>query len=268
MSGKGRSQMMQGWYQQSIAQHARDNQDDDEDDDDDEEEDEVVSQNESVDYKEQYKRLKRKLKYLIYENECYQENLRNSRAKLLEIARDRSFLLDRLLQYEKVDISSSSESGEDTESSDGEVELPRPDVTKRRKVEASSHPQPQQIHPGSTSATQKNSAPSKKKKATIRVSKQNSSTASHGSLTIPSISPAASSLAPDGHMTPEEVERHLSARGQSFIGLLPEKAPPTVPTEMFSNEPSLDSESNDQGDLETSPSNMGEDCLSVDMLGD
>lgn len=41
-------------------------------------------------------------------------------------------------------------------------------------------------------------------------------------------------------MTPEEVERHLSARGHSFMGLLPERAPPTVPTEMFSNEPSLD----------------------------
>lgn len=270
MSGKGRSQMMQGWYQQSIAQHARDTQDDeddDDDDDDDEEEDEVISQNEIVDYKAQYKRLKRKLKYLIYENECYQENLRNSRAKLLEIARDRSFLLDRLLQYEKVDISSSSESGEDTESSDGEVELPRPDI-KRRKLEASSHPQPQQTHSASTSTTQKNPAPAKKKKPTMRMTKQNASNLGHGSLTIPSISPAASSLAPDGHMTPEEVERHLSARGQSFIGLLPEKAPPTVPTEMFSNEPSLDSESNDPGDFETSPSNIGEDCLSVDMLGD
>lgn len=64
-------------------------------------------------------------------------------------------------------------------------------------------------------------------------------------------------------MTAEEVERHLQSR-QSFIELVPEKAPPTVPTEMFSNEPSLDSESNDQM-IETSPSNMGEDCLSVDM---
>lgn len=42
----------------------------------------------------------------------------------------------------------------------------------------------------------------------------------------------------DGHMTPEEVERHLQS--QSFLDLVPERAPPTVPTEMFSNEPSLD----------------------------
>lgn len=43
----------------------------------------------------------------------------------------------------------------------------------------------------------------------------------------------------DGHMTAEEVERHLQSR-QSIIGMVPERAPPTVPTEMFSNEPSLD----------------------------
>lgn len=43
----------------------------------------------------------------------------------------------------------------------------------------------------------------------------------------------------DGHMTPEEVERHLQSR-KTFLKLLPERAPPTVPTEMFSNDPSLD----------------------------
>lgn len=42
----------------------------------------------------------------------------------------------------------------------------------------------------------------------------------------------------DGHMTPEEVERHLQS--QNYVELVPERAPPTVPTEMFSNEPSLD----------------------------
>jgi len=46
-------------------------------------------------------------------------------------------------------------------------------------------------------------------------------------------------LMSDGHMTPEEVERHLESR-QTYLELVPEKAPPTVPTEMFSNDPSLD----------------------------
>lgn len=48
-----------------------------------------------------------------------------------------------------------------------------------------------------------------------------------------------SSLAADGHMTAEEVERHLQSR-QSMMELVPERAPATVPNEMFSNEPSLD----------------------------
>lgn len=65
MSGKGRAQMMQqqGWYHHSMSQQAQDAL---EDDDDEEEEEDEVSQSETVDYKEQYKRLKRKLKYLIY----------------------------------------------------------------------------------------------------------------------------------------------------------------------------------------------------------
>lgn len=41
-------------------------------------------------------------------------------------------------------------------------------------------------------------------------------------------------------MTPEEVERHLQSK-KPLMELVPERAPPTVPTEMFSNEPSLDS---------------------------
>lgn len=44
---------------------------------------------------------------------------------------------------------------------------------------------------------------------------------------------------PDGHMTAEEVERHLQSR-QTLMELVPERAPATVPNEMFSNEPSLD----------------------------
>lgn len=45
-------------------------------------------------------------------------------------------------------------------------------------------------------------------------------------------------LMSDGHMTPEEVERHLESK--SYMEMVSEKAPPTVPTELFSNDPSLD----------------------------
>uniref|UniRef100_A0A8C8S2H2 INO80 complex subunit E n=1 Tax=Pelusios castaneus TaxID=367368 RepID=A0A8C8S2H2_9SAUR len=58
-------------------------------------------------YKRRYRALKRRLKLLIYEQECFQEELRKAQRKLLKVSRDKSFLLDRLLQYENVDEESS-----------------------------------------------------------------------------------------------------------------------------------------------------------------
>ncbi|KAG9431964.1 INO80 complex subunit E [Apis mellifera carnica] len=208
--------MLEEWYCRSIAN----NNADAEDDDDDSPEEEVPN------YKDQYRNLKRKLKFLIYENECFQEALRSTQRKLLKVNRDKSFLLDRLLQYEKVDASFSE--SDETESSDEEVT--RLDTSKRKKIEI--------------------------------VTKSNNTPIVQSSNNI-----VPMSLMSDGHMTPEEVERHLESR-QTYLELVPEKAPPTVPTEMFSNDPSLDSESNEIGELETSPSNIGEDCPSVDMMAE
>lgn len=231
--------MLDGWYCRSMVTNT-------------EEDDE--SQEETINYKTQYRNLKRKLKFLIYENECFQEALRSTQRRLLKASRDRSFLLDRLLQYEKVDVSSSE--SEETESSD-EGEMSRPDTAKRKKPDGgvNSH-----ITTPQTSGTApKIQSSVKKKRPPPKAPKQNN---------VPPLQVLGSvplSLLSDGHMTPEEVERHLESR-QTYLELVPEKAPPTVPTEMFSNDPSLDSESNEICDLETSPSNMGEDCLSVDMI--
>ncbi|XP_035690721.1 INO80 complex subunit E-like [Branchiostoma floridae] len=74
------------------------------------------SQEDQVNYRHKYKNLKRKLKFLVCEQECFQEELRKSQRKLLKINRDKSFLLDRLLQYECIDQSSSD--SEETASSD------------------------------------------------------------------------------------------------------------------------------------------------------
>lgn len=73
--------------------------------------------------------------YFLQENECFQEALRSTQRRLLKASRDRSFLLDRLLQYEKVDVSSSE--SEETESSD-EGETSRPDTAKRFESEVTS----------------------------------------------------------------------------------------------------------------------------------
>ncbi|XP_021093102.1 INO80 complex subunit E isoform X6 [Heterocephalus glaber] len=70
-----------------------------------------------VDYKKKYRNLKRKLKFLIYEHECFQEELRKAQRKLLKVSRDKSFLLDRLLQYENVDEDSSGEQDSDATAS-------------------------------------------------------------------------------------------------------------------------------------------------------
>jgi len=56
---------------------------------------------------------------ILQENECFQEALRSTQRKLLKVNRDKSFLLDRLLQYEKVDASFSE--SDETESSEEEV---------------------------------------------------------------------------------------------------------------------------------------------------
>ncbi|MGH0145879.1 UNVERIFIED_CONTAM: hypothetical protein FKN15_027964 [Acipenser sinensis] len=76
-----------------------------------------------ADYKKKYKNLKRKLKFLVYEQECFQEELRRAQRKLLKVSRDKSFLLDRLLQYEHVDDDSSdSDATASSENSDGEAQ--------------------------------------------------------------------------------------------------------------------------------------------------
>ncbi|KAM8847095.1 INO80 complex subunit E isoform 1-T1 [Synchiropus picturatus] len=73
-----------------------------------------------VDYKRKYKNLKRKLKFLVYEQEYFQEELRRARRKLLKVSRDKSFLLDRLLQYERIDEDSSDSDATVSSDSEGE----------------------------------------------------------------------------------------------------------------------------------------------------
>ncbi|XP_051921280.1 INO80 complex subunit E isoform X2 [Hippocampus zosterae] len=90
-----------------------------------------------VDYKRKYKNLKRKLKFLVYEHECFQEELRRAQRKLLKVSRDKSFLLDRLLPYERVDDDSSdSDATVSSDYSEGEVlrerERERDGAKKRR----------------------------------------------------------------------------------------------------------------------------------------
>ncbi|KAH0560963.1 INO80 complex subunit E [Cotesia glomerata] len=239
--------MLEGWYCRSIANNNAEAEDDEED----------SPEEEVPNYKDQYRNLKRKLKFLIYENECFQEALRSTQRKLLKVNRDKSFLLDRLLQYEKVDASFSE--SDETESSDDDMSRLET-LNKKKKVEINfNNHTPHGLSPVKPSSTTKKKKPTPKS----ALKPQNNPSVQTNSNNVMSMV----SMISDGHMTPEEVERHLESR-QTYLELVPEKAPPTVPTEMFSNDPSLDSESNEIGELETSPSNMGEDCLSVDMMAE
>ncbi|KAH7697439.1 coiled-coil domain containing 95-like protein [Aphelenchoides avenae] len=76
--------------------------------------------------KQEYRELKRKFKYLVYENECYQEELRNLQRKLLKLSRDKNFLLDRLANYENA-----SESSEDSDASTKTIEDKAPKQKKK-----------------------------------------------------------------------------------------------------------------------------------------
>lgn len=83
-------------------------------------EDDDSQEDQYVNYKQKYRELKKNLRYLIYENECFQDELRKAQHNFVSISRDKSFLLDRILKYEKPQGHSSD--SEATESSDEEEE--------------------------------------------------------------------------------------------------------------------------------------------------
>ncbi|XP_069898674.1 INO80 complex subunit E isoform X3 [Dipodomys merriami] len=107
-----------------------------------------------VDYKKKYRNLKRKLKFLIYEHECFQEELRKAQRKLLKVSRDKSFLLDRLLQYENVDEDSSDSdatASSDNSETEGTPKLDTPAPKRKRSPPLGGAPSPSSLSlPSST----------------------------------------------------------------------------------------------------------------------
>lgn len=65
---------------------------------------------------------------MFKENEIFQQTLKTTQRKLLKASRDKNVLLDRLIMYEMVDLSSSDD--ELTESSD-EGDSTKPEPTKK-----------------------------------------------------------------------------------------------------------------------------------------
>ncbi|XP_002157152.2 uncharacterized protein LOC100212329 [Hydra vulgaris] len=89
-----------------------------------------------INYKEKYRSLKRKLSCLLYEQECFHEELQKVQKKCLRASRDKSFLLDRLLQFEKPSFSSSDDENTDSSSNEKEekvIEKKEINKTKKKK---------------------------------------------------------------------------------------------------------------------------------------
>ncbi|XKL68448.1 hypothetical protein PGB90_003939 [Kerria lacca] len=189
-----------------------------------------------VNYRQEYRKLKRKLKLLIYENECFQESLRNTERKFLSATRDRNFLLERLSTYEPIDTST-SDTEETAESSDDEYL--RTSV-KRRKFDGSCSFRGSGVStpPGNS----KSGTPVRKKKAGPAVNKSGAcklTTSVPAMMSQRSINHDIINGNGEGCMTPEEVERHLEAKKRQ-VSLTPEKTSLTLPSEMFSSDITLD----------------------------
>ncbi|KAH3721939.1 INO80 complex subunit E-like [Dreissena polymorpha] len=177
-----------------------------------------------IDYKQKYKVLKKKLKFLVYEQECFLEELRKSQRRLLRVSRDRSFLLDRLLQYEKLEDTSGD--SDLTASSDSEPETIKQEGSsgKRKRASLPAGLDPSTVLGGMsyTSLIQQQGQQKKKPKQTSVKKK-------------PTKKPANTNP-----MSRAELERHLESKQEIFgIG----KTPDFLPSEIFSNENSnLDSD--------------------------
>ncbi|XP_073834575.1 uncharacterized protein [Musca autumnalis] len=233
--------MLEGWYcrtlneQEQSSQPVDNSQNVDVNDDTDSSASQDIEESQrdqpnntvAIDYKSQYIYLKRKLKFLIYENEFFQDALRSNQRRLLKVSRDRAFLLDRLLQYEKPE-NTSSESEETEDSSDDEATK----EIKRRKSEQAANI----------------SARGRKKKIVATINPDTCSTKANQSLY---------NTTEDRQQPQRDVEQQLD-KG-SLLELM------SVPKEMFSNEPSLDSEPNEQLVECSSPTHVAaEECVPME----
>ncbi|GFO43141.1 ino80 complex subunit e [Plakobranchus ocellatus] len=200
-----------------------------------------------IDYKQKYKGLKKKLRLLVYEQECFLDELRKAQRKLLKVARDRSFLLDRLLQQEKIE--DSSDESEATNSTDTEDVLHshREAVPAKKRKLANQTSDLAHMLSNSAKAGSQSDSHSTKKKA--KSSGKKASKSSSSKL------PAVKQESP-GQMTREELERHLESKQHHEFGI--EKATASLPMEIFSNENNHESDAGGEAEEE-------EDDLVIDV---
>nr|CAG4651524.1 EOG090X0LZH [Simocephalus serrulatus]SVE94658.1 EOG090X0LZH [Simocephalus serrulatus] len=212
-------------------------------------------------FKDKYRNLKRKLKFLIYENECFSMEIRNMEKRLLRILKDRTFLLDMLTQHEAASPAFESSDDDLTDSSD-EVKMQHKnsDRKKKMKTERGTKKPPGIPSKPRRKPPNKLDKKSSAKPDTVANLMMEDSSSSKQEVTTKT-----------GHMTPEEVVRHLESRraqqSQLEFSFAPDKAPATVPTEMFSNDIEIGGGNFREflDDMDTSPSNGGDENITIDM---
>jgi INO80 complex subunit E len=193
----------------------------------------------SINYKQKYHALKKKIKLLVYEQECFVDELRKSQRKLLKVSRDRSFLLDRLLQYENIDASSSdSESTASSESVNETVKDNTSAVKKKRpntsqagnssSVQSttiqgmqfsSTLSSPGEIQSGTSGRILKEPPKKKQKVARKLASKVNTSKLQSSAVNVGSpvkgLALNSIPISSSGLLSREEIERHLDLKHSS-----------------------------------------------------
>ncbi|OQR72978.1 INO80 complex subunit E isoformX2-like [Tropilaelaps mercedesae] len=93
----------------------------------------------TLDTKQQYGELKRRLRQLIAENEIYKQEIAKVNDRLLRVTRDKAFLLDQLLPYEEDDSSTESELSDSDQ--DSHHPIPQPQ-THTSSIQRRSQPPP------------------------------------------------------------------------------------------------------------------------------
>ena len=195
---------------------------------------------EPVNYKKKYKTMKKKLRFIVFEQECFLEELRKSQRRLLKVSRDRNFLLDRLLQYEKIDDQSSD--SEATASSESESEavtvVPKKKKTPQQATGIPGQPSPSVLSSVSYSSilTPQTTSGTSTKIATPTTLPANILKRAKVVKKIPKGAKVVSSASTAVHMTREELERHLEMKQSTkptFMSL--EKTPNSLPDDIFMN---------------------------------
>lgn len=89
---------------------------------------------EEVNYEKKYKSLKKKYKTIAADKEAADQQLTLARKRLIRLQKERSFLLDRLLQYEQVSSDSDSVSSPSDSGEERDIERPAKKLKKEDPV--------------------------------------------------------------------------------------------------------------------------------------